>query len=66
MVPNYLKSVIQKLIYFWPAHGVSILIADSALVAHPLMTQYGVDAVPFQHEKMDEWRDSFRRRKRIV
>ncbi|OGM97923.1 MAG: hypothetical protein A2817_01790 [Candidatus Yanofskybacteria bacterium RIFCSPHIGHO2_01_FULL_39_8b] len=28
---------------------------------HPLMTQYGVDAVPFQHEKMDEWRDSLRR-----
>lgn len=28
---------------------------------HPLMTAYGVDAVPFQHEKMDEWRDSLRR-----
>lgn len=27
---------------------------------HPLMTTYGVDAVPFQHEKMDEWRDSLR------
>lgn len=29
--------------------------------AHPLMKAYGLDAVPFQHEKMDEWRDSLRR-----
>ncbi len=29
--------------------------------SHPLMEAYGVDAVPFQHEKMDEWRDSLRR-----
>lgn len=29
--------------------------------AHPLMKTYGLDAVPFQHEKMDEWRDSLRR-----
>ena len=28
--------------------------------AHPLMKQYGVDAVPFSHEKMNEWRDSLR------
>jgi len=27
---------------------------------HPFMETYGVDAVPFQHEKMDEWRDSLR------
>lgn len=26
---------------------------------HPLMEQYGIDAVPFQHEKMDEWRENF-------
>ncbi len=26
--------------------------------AHPLMEKYGIDAVPFQHEKMDEWRDA--------
>lgn len=25
---------------------------------HPLMKAYGLDAVPFVHEKMDEWRDS--------
>ncbi len=29
--------------------------------AHPLMEAYGVDAVPFKHERMDEWRDSLRR-----
>lgn len=29
--------------------------------AHPLMKAYGIDAVPFVHEKMDEWRDSLRR-----
>lgn len=28
---------------------------------HPLMKNYGIDAVPFAHEKMDEWRDSLRR-----
>lgn len=26
---------------------------------HPLMDTYGVDAVPFQHEKLDEWRENF-------
>ncbi len=25
---------------------------------HPMMAAYGVDAVPFAHEKMDEWRDA--------
>lgn len=28
---------------------------------HPLMTEYGVDAVPFPHEKIEEWRDALRR-----
>jgi len=27
---------------------------------HPLMEHYGIDAVPFQHEKMDEWRENFK------
>lgn len=27
-------------------------------VPHPLMKNYGLDLVPFEHEKMDEWRDS--------
>lgn len=27
---------------------------------HPLMKKYGIDAIPFSHEKMDIWRDSLR------
>lgn len=27
---------------------------------HPLMSVYGIDAVPFKHEKMDLWRDALR------
>lgn len=27
---------------------------------HPLMTQYGIDAVPFAHEDMDLWRENFK------
>lgn len=27
---------------------------------HPLMKKYGIDAVPFAHKKMGEWRDSLR------
>lgn len=26
---------------------------------HPLMESYGIDAVPFEHEKMNEWRENF-------
>lgn len=26
---------------------------------HPLMLQYGIEAIPFSHPKMDEWRDAF-------
>ncbi len=26
---------------------------------HPLMEEYNIDAIPFQHEKMREWRDNF-------
>ncbi|MDO8623781.1 MAG: PD-(D/E)XK nuclease family protein [bacterium] len=29
--------------------------------AHPLMKKYGVDAVPYAHERMEEWRDALRR-----
>lgn len=28
--------------------------------AHPLMKTYGVDAIPFKHEKINEWRDALR------
>lgn len=27
--------------------------------AHPLMKEYGLDAVPYQHEQMDVWRENF-------
>ncbi len=26
---------------------------------HPIMSKYGVEAIPFAHDKMDEWRDPF-------
>lgn len=29
--------------------------------SHPLMKEYGVDAVPFDDNRMDEWRDSLKR-----
>jgi hypothetical protein len=28
---------------------------------HPLMKVYGIDAVPFSHEKIEEWRDALKR-----
>ena len=28
---------------------------------HPLMKTYGIDAVPYAHEKIEEWRDALRR-----
>ena len=27
--------------------------------AHPMMEHYKIDAIPFKHEKMDEWRNNF-------
>lgn len=27
---------------------------------HPLMEKYGIDAIPFEHENMDEWRDALK------
>lgn len=32
----------------------------AANTQHPLMASYGIDAVPFSHEKMDEWRENFK------
>lgn len=26
---------------------------------HPLMTKYGIDAIPFANERLDQWRDNF-------
>ncbi len=31
-----------------------------AQTAHPYMEQYGIEAVPFQHEMMGEWRENFK------
>jgi CRISPR/Cas system-associated exonuclease Cas4 (RecB family) len=28
-------------------------------VAHPLMKKYSIDAIPFAHEKLDQWRENF-------
>ena len=28
--------------------------------SHPLMDEYGIDAVPFQHASMDIWRENFK------
>lgn len=28
--------------------------------AHPLMKKFGIGAIPFKHEKLDEWRDPFK------
>jgi CRISPR/Cas system-associated exonuclease Cas4 (RecB family) len=33
----------------------------AAGTAHPLMKAYSIDAVPYDHPKMEEWRDSLRR-----
>ncbi len=27
---------------------------------HPIMEQYGIDAVPFEHKNMDKWRENFK------
>ncbi len=32
----------------------------AANTQHPFMKEYGIDAVPYQHPKMDAWRDSLR------
>jgi len=31
----------------------------AAKTAHPLMKQYGIDAVPFEHADIDTWRENF-------
>ncbi len=32
----------------------------TAASSHPIMQQYGVDAVPYQHAEMDTWRENFK------
>jgi hypothetical protein len=53
--PFSLNSAVDKLL------KKEFDIHRAAGTAHPLMSAYGLDAIPFSHEKMDEWRDSLRR-----
>jgi len=52
--PFSLNSAVDKLLKKeFDAHRVKQM-------THPLMKAYGLDAVPFQHEMMDEWRENFK------
>lgn len=53
--PFSLNSAVDKLL----KKEFDIHRADGT--THPLMKEYGIDAIPFAHEKMNEWRDSLRR-----
>lgn len=50
--PFNLNSAVDKLL----KKEFDIHRAD--ITTHPLMKKFGIDAVPFAHDKMDEWRDS--------
>ncbi|MBI2278489.1 MAG: PD-(D/E)XK nuclease family protein [Candidatus Brennerbacteria bacterium] len=50
--PFSLNSAVDKLL------KKEFDIHRAAKTKHPLMEQYGVDAVPMAHERMDQWRDS--------
>lgn len=50
--PFSLNSAVDKLL----KKEFDIHRADKT--AHPLMKAYGLDLIPFQHKKMDEWRDA--------
>jgi len=57
-----------------PAAGISVLAKFAGWQAvkkefecatgkgepHPLMTKFGIDAIPYSHEKLNEWRDPFK------
>ena len=52
--PFALNSAVDKLLKKeFDAHR-------AAKTAHPLMKKYGIDAIPLQHAKIEEWRDSLR------
>lgn len=52
--PFTLNSAVDKLLKKeFDAHRVK-------KTSHPLMKEYGIDAVPLSHPKMEEWRDSLR------
>ena len=50
--PFSLNSAVDKLL------KKEFDIHRSQKTPHPLMKSYGLDLVPFEHEKIDEWRDS--------
>ncbi|OGG18128.1 hypothetical protein A3D78_00740 [Candidatus Gottesmanbacteria bacterium RIFCSPHIGHO2_02_FULL_39_14] len=52
--PFSLNSAVDKLL----KKEFDIHRANSA--SHPLMKTYGIDAVPFQHEDINNWRDPFK------
>src|SRR3989344_122206 len=52
--PFSLNSAVDKLL----KKEFDIHRADGTI--HPLMKEYGIDAVPLAHENIDEWRDSLR------
>lgn len=51
--PFTLNSAVDKLL------KKEFDIHRAAQTAHPLMERYGIDAVPFDHEKINEWRENF-------
>lgn len=52
--PFNLNSAVDKLL------KKEFDIHRAASTKHPLMEHYGVDAIPFQHDMMDEWRENFK------
>jgi CRISPR/Cas system-associated exonuclease Cas4 (RecB family) len=52
--PFNLNSAVDKLL------KKEFDIHRAAQKPHPLMSEYGIDAVPFQHPKMDIWRENFK------
>lgn len=52
--PFSLNSAVDKLL------KKEFDIHRKAGTSHPLMKHYGLNAIPFSHEKMDEWRDALR------
>ena len=53
--PFSLNSAVDKLL------KKEFYIHKAKKTAHPLMEHYKIDAVPFAHEKLEEWRDAMRR-----
>jgi len=53
--PFSLNAAVDKLL------KIEFDIHRKAKSKHPLMESYGVDAIPFDHEKLEEWQDSMRR-----